>query len=102
MKTKAAEKGRAIDVCDICQKRTLTRPLAMDHDHNNGRWRGCLCGPCNRGLGHFKDDSKRLRRAAEYVGYWKSVHYQPEDTDCTFEEYSREVTDMEDGVPDPQ
>lgn len=84
MKTIDAPKGQAIDVCDICQQRTLIR-LAKDHDHSSGAWRGRLCGRCNIGLGHFKDDSKRLRRAAEYIEFWRMVHNG--DTDCTFDQY---------------
>jgi hypothetical protein len=85
---KTTEKGQCIDVCDICQQRTLVKKLARDHDHSNGNWRGNLCARCNMGLGHFKDDSKRLRRAAEYVDFWRIVHNDPQDTDCTFEQYA--------------
>jgi hypothetical protein len=83
-----------IGACDICQRRTLvrrvsgSRVLCNDHDHGNGKWRGFLCSDCNIGLGWFKDDPKRLRRAVEYVSYWNTVHYRPEDTDVTFDEWA--------------
>ena len=74
--------------CDICQQKAVVRRLAKDHDHGNGKWRGLLCHKCNFGLGWFKDDPKRLRRAADYVSYWQTIHYRPEDTDVTFEQWA--------------
>jgi Recombination endonuclease VII len=89
------KKSDTIGVCDICQQRTLVKKLVgspvlcKDHDHGNGKWRGLLCSKCNIGLGWFKDDPKRLKRAAEYVSYWETIHNRPEDTDCTFEEWAK-------------
>lgn len=51
--------------CAICGE--LTR-MAIDHCHKSGRIRGLLCHNCNRGLGMFADDSKRLTKAIEYLG----------------------------------
>lgn len=52
--------------CAIC-KRVPGRPLHVDHDHQSGRVRGLLCGPCNRALGLLDDQSARLLQAWEYL-----------------------------------
>lgn len=51
-------------VCVICG---TTENLCVDHSHRTGRVRGLLCAPCNKGLGHFRDDPTLLLRAADYV-----------------------------------
>jgi hypothetical protein len=43
------------------------RGLHIDHDHDSGKVRAALCHGCNRGLGEFADDPRRLRRAADYI-----------------------------------
>ena len=39
----------------------------VDHNHQTNKFRGYLCHNCNRGLGCFKDDLKRLIRAVGYI-----------------------------------
>lgn len=56
-------------VCAICKElpRDGRDSLDVDHDHVSGYVRGLLCGPCNRAIGAFGDDSHRLIRAAYYL-----------------------------------
>ena len=53
------QKGR----CAICREKSRRGPLHVDHDHDKKFVRQLLCGPCNRGLGFFRDDTRLLRRA---------------------------------------
>ena len=54
--------------CAICQRATGgTKHLAVDHDHDTGWVRGLLCTPCNKMLGHLRDDPAAFRRAADYL-----------------------------------
>lgn len=41
--------------------------LSIDHCHDSGKVRGILCGNCNAGIGHFKDDIGILKRAILYL-----------------------------------
>ncbi len=50
--------------CLICLRKTK---LYIDHDHKTLAIRGLLCNNCNLSLGHFKDNSEWLRRAADYL-----------------------------------
>lgn len=55
--------------CAICKKHQteLKRVMAVDHCHMTGKVRGLLCGPCNMGLGYFKESSVLLAVAKEYL-----------------------------------
>jgi hypothetical protein len=64
-------------VCAICgtDDPGTSQGWAIDHDHSCcdgadscGKCvRGVLCMGCNTGLGNFKDDPERMRRAIEYL-----------------------------------
>jgi len=59
------------NLCGICHK-----PMKIpnvDHNHATGVIRGFLCGSCNLGLGHFKDDPILLTNATRYLttGEWQ-------------------------------
>ena len=64
------------DRCACCGDSFVeTQAPHIDHDHaccpterSCGRCvRAILCGPCNKGLGHFYDDPSRLLAAASYL-----------------------------------
>lgn len=65
----AAQNG----VCAICGTRPGGKPLGVDHDHITHEVRGLLCRSCNVGLGNFKDDLRRMRRAIRYLDIWLGV-----------------------------
>lgn len=50
--------------CAICGS---AAKLVGDHSHMTKKKRALLCNSCNLILGHAKDDSKRLRAAADYL-----------------------------------
>jgi hypothetical protein len=54
----------SLGICDICGTES---PLKVDHDHVTGDVRGHLCHYCNVGLGWFRDDLARLRKAIDYL-----------------------------------
>jgi hypothetical protein len=39
----------------------------IDHDHSSGKIRGLLCNKCNVGIGHFDDDTEKMRLAILYL-----------------------------------
>jgi len=73
-------------VCAICLRspNTLSRPLAVDHDHSTGLVRGLLCSNCNTLLGLADDNPNVLERAWLYLATcpnspWASLS-RPSDT----------------------
>lgn len=55
--------------CDICSSPFDDKDYqpSVDHCHTTGKIRAILCRGCNSGMGHFKDNSERLRSAADYI-----------------------------------
>jgi len=51
--------------CLICGE--FEEILCVDHCHKSDEVRGLLCGPCNMGLGGFKDNPSLLEEAAAYL-----------------------------------
>lgn len=58
---------RSADGKCMCCGNPSSKRLHIDHDHTTGKVRGLLCGTCNVGLGHFKDDTTLLAKAIEYL-----------------------------------
>lgn len=75
-------------VCAICHD---GKPEHIDHDHDSGKVRGVLCGPCNMGLGLFKDDPSRLDAARAYLvrARLAATMHEVEHADCVIELDSR-------------
>jgi|10_taG_2_1085330.scaffolds.fasta_scaffold08177_3 hypothetical protein len=58
------------DKCKICLTSFTildTKHIHVDHCHTTNKIRGILCGMCNLGLGHFKDDIQKLTKAINYL-----------------------------------
>lgn len=51
--------------CEVCE--IIGEMLYFDHDHKTGKFRGWLCGNCNRALGQAKDSPEVLRKLAIYL-----------------------------------
>lgn len=56
-------------LCDICESPGDDRwkQLAVDHCHDSNKFRGMLCGKCNKAIGLFQDNPDLLRRAIDYL-----------------------------------
>jgi hypothetical protein len=72
--------------CFICiRAKGHRKRLSVDHDHAQAKVdgheldkgcpscvRGLLCQPCNKMLGHLRDEPEAFERAAEYLRSWPS------------------------------
>jgi len=52
------------DKCECCGRRDATD---LDHNHTTGKFRGWLCGPCNRGIGLLGDSVYGVDKASSYL-----------------------------------
>lgn len=72
-----AEQNGACAICK-CPETHLRQgkllPLAVDHDHSNGKARGLLCHSCNIGIGALRDNPEILREAALYIERYREEH----------------------------
>jgi Recombination endonuclease VII len=63
--------------CAICRDPlddSRRNGVHVDHCHFDDQVRGLLCGKCNVGLGHFRDDPELLLEAARYL---MAEHWHP-------------------------
>ena len=60
---------KAAKVCQICGKEEKYRHkiLAIDHDHQTGKVRGCLCFNCNKFVGLIENRLTLLPRVFKYL-----------------------------------
>lgn len=55
------------NVCAICRQPPQRERFDIDHDHVTGKFRGLLCGRCNKGLGLLGDNEEGVAAALEYL-----------------------------------
>lgn len=55
--------------CAICKRpqKDFKKRFGVDHNHRTNQVRALLCGPCNTGIGLFRDHPEILQRAVEYL-----------------------------------
>lgn len=51
--------------CEVCKKKK--DKICYDHCHDTGDFRGWICGTCNSTIGYAKNDSRLLRKLADYL-----------------------------------
>lgn len=52
------------DGCEICKS---FKSLVIDHNHDTGKTRGCLCSKCNTGMGLLNDSIETLQKTIKYL-----------------------------------
>ncbi len=57
---------RGIEEIGMYNQRKLQK-WVLDHDHDKGTFRGWVCHHCNVGLGAFRDNLTRLKKAVIYM-----------------------------------
>lgn len=65
------QEGRCAVCADVLIKGA--KGTHVDHCHDTGVVRGLVCFVCNTGMGKFRDDPNRLRKAAEYLEVRRSA-----------------------------
>lgn len=64
-------------VCARCRKPPGALRLAVDHDHETGRVRKLLCGPCNTWLGRLEAHRNRIQEDLMYLATGEYPLAQP-------------------------
>lgn len=67
---KLASQDYKCAICYTTEPKGPANQWCVDHNHDTGQVRGLLCDNCNRGLGHFKENSEALIRAIKYLDNW--------------------------------
>ena len=60
------------DYCECCK--IETKNFVLDHDHNNGQFRGWLCRNCNQGIGKLGDNIEGIENALRYLKQTTHIH----------------------------
>lgn len=54
--------------CDICKiSFENLKDIHIDHNHDNNKIRGLLCGNCNTGIGLLKENIEIMQKAINYI-----------------------------------
>lgn len=67
---KLAEQNGKCAICETSDSGKMD--WCADHCHETKQKRGLLCRKCNSGLGHFNDDVEVMKKAIEYLEYYKA------------------------------